>query len=116
MDMKIMDGVAVINSETPLVTDAQAALDLIASIYYEHSASKMAINKAAVSEDFFKLSTGLAGEIAQKFVNYGCRLAIVGDFSGYASKPLRDYMRECNKGNQLCFVADEAEALRRLSA
>jgi hypothetical protein len=115
METKIIHGVAVINSETPLITDGQTALDLIASIVYEHDVSRIAVNKAAVSEDFFKLSTGLAGEIAQKFVNYRCRLAIIGDFSGCASKPLRDYMYECNKGKQLCFAADEAEALRRLS-
>jgi hypothetical protein len=115
MDMKIIGGVAVINSETPIVTGAQAALDLIVSAYYEHNANKMAISKAAVSEDFFRLSTGLAGEIAQKFVNYRFRLAIFGDFSGYTSKPLRDYMYECNKGNCLCFAADEAEALQMLS-
>jgi hypothetical protein len=114
MDTKIIDGIAVISSSIPFITDAQAALDLIASFYYE-DVNKIAINKAAVSEDFFKLSTGLAGEVAQKFVNFGCRLAIIGDFSGYTSKPLRDYMYECNKGKHLYFAADEAEALRRLS-
>jgi hypothetical protein len=114
MDTKIIDGIAVISSSIPLITDAQAALDLIASFYYE-DVNKIAINKAAVSEDFFKLSTGLAGEVAQKFVNFGCRLAIIGDFSGYTSKPLRDYIYECNKGKHLYFVADEAEALRSLS-
>ncbi|MDR1136092.1 MAG: DUF4180 domain-containing protein [Clostridiales Family XIII bacterium] len=115
MDIKIIDGIAVINSETPIISDAQAALDLIASVSYEHDVNKIAINKAAVNEDFFKLSTGLAGDVAQKFVNYGCRLAIFGDFSAYTSKPLRDYMYECNKGKDLCFAADEAEALRNLS-
>lgn len=46
----------------------------------------------------------------QKFVNYGYQLAIIGDFSAYTSKALRDYMYECNSGRHLFFVADAAEA------
>ena len=114
MQIKIIGDIAVVNSETPLITDAQSALDLIISVNYEYNAAKIAINKAAVCEDFFSLSTGVAGEVAQKFVNYGCRLAIIGDFSGYTSKPLHDYIYECNKGRHLNFVVDEQEAVKRL--
>jgi hypothetical protein len=114
MTTKTIGDIAVIHSDTPLITDSQSALDLIASIGHEHGLAKIAIDKTAVSEDFFKLSTGLAGEVVQKFVNYRCRLAIVGDFSGYTSKPLRDYIYECNNGKCLCFVADEDEALLKL--
>jgi hypothetical protein len=64
--------------------------------------------------DFFVLSSGIAGEVVQKFVNYGIRLAIVGDFSGCTSKPLRDFMYESNKGKHLYFVATVDEALERL--
>jgi hypothetical protein len=102
--------VAVIQSETPLITDGQSALDFAVN----GEAYLIAVNKAAIAEDFFKLSTGIAGEVVQKFVNYGYRLAIFGDFSGYTSKPLHDYMYECNNGKHLNFVADEDEAVRRL--
>jgi len=115
MNTKTIGDIAVINSETALITDAQSALDLILSVGYECNVEKIAIYKTAISEDFFRLSTGLAGEIVQKFVNYGYRLVIIGDVSKYASKPLRDYIYECNNGKHLNFVADENEALRRLS-
>ncbi|MDR0596657.1 MAG: DUF4180 domain-containing protein [Clostridiales Family XIII bacterium] len=114
MEIKTIGDIAVVNSETPLVADAQSALDLIASVGHECGVHKIALNKAAVSEDFFKLSTGIAGEVVQKFVNYGYRLAIVGDFSAYTSKPLRDYIYECNNGRHLCFVANEHEAADKL--
>ncbi|MDR2671035.1 MAG: DUF4180 domain-containing protein [Oscillospiraceae bacterium] len=114
MNTKIIGDIAVVNSETPLITDGQSALDLIVSLFYEHKITKIAVNKAAVSEDFFRLSTGLAGEVAQKFVNYRCRLVIFGDFSGYTSKPLRDYIYECNNGRHLNFAADENEAMQKL--
>ena len=114
MNMKIVGDIAVIYSEIPLITDAQSALDLTATVYCEHNVTKMVISKEAISEDFFKLSTGFAGDIVQKFVNYHFRVALVGDFSKYTSKPLRDYMFECNNGNHLYFVSNEQEAIERL--
>jgi hypothetical protein len=113
-DVKMIDGVAVIDSEVALITDVQSALDLIASVDYEHDTKKLALNKASISDDFFKLSTGFAGEVVQKFVTYGNKLAIFGDFSKYTSKPLRDYMYECNNGNHLFFAETEQEAIDRL--
>jgi hypothetical protein len=103
--------IAVIHSDTPIITDGQSALDFAVNA----GACLIAVNKAAVSEDFFRLSTGIAGEVAQKFVNYGYRLAIIGSFSHYTSKPLRAYIRECNSSRHINFVADEDEAVRRLS-
>ena len=114
MDTRIVGDVAVICSEEPIINDAQSALDLIAEVVYGHGVNKIAANKPAVNEGFFRLGTGLAGEVAQKFVNYRCRFAIFGDFSGYDSKPLHDYMSECNKGRHLNFAADESEALEKL--
>ncbi|MDR2650405.1 MAG: DUF4180 domain-containing protein [Clostridiales bacterium] len=114
MTTTTIEDIAVIHSDTPLITDAQSALDLIVSFFYERNVTKFAINKEAVSEHFFRLSTGLAGEVVQKFVNYRCRLAIIGDFSEYTSKPLHDYIYECNNGKHLNFVADEDEAIRKL--
>jgi Domain of unknown function (DUF4180) len=45
----------------------------------------------------------LAGEFAQKFVNYRLRLAIVGDISQHlaGSEALCDFVAETNRGNQL---------------
>ena len=34
-----------------------------------------------------------------------------GGFSGYTSKPLRDFIRESNQGRHVCFQPDEASAL-----
>ena len=70
--------------------------------------------KRQITPDFFILSTGLAGEVLQKFINYGGRIAIYGDFSGYTSKPLHDFMYESNQGKDVFFVSTEAEAVDRL--
>ena len=112
---KLNETVAAARGEELLVSTAQEAMDLIATARYETGCEALILPKAALAEDFFKLSTGLAGEVLQKFVNYGMRVAIVGDFSRYTSKPLRDFIRESNRGKTVFFVPTEQEALEKLS-
>ncbi len=107
--------VAVVESGETLITDVQSALDLMATVRYEADADRIILPKAALDERFFVLSSGLAGEILQKFVNYQVKLAIVGDYSHYTSKPLRDFIYESNSGNHVFFVSEEAEALEKIS-
>ncbi|MCL2234952.1 MAG: DUF4180 domain-containing protein [Defluviitaleaceae bacterium] len=118
MDLRVVDGgkekIALCNSEEVVIFDGQSALDFFATIEYQHNCIWIAINKSAVCEGFFDLTTGIAGEVAQKFVNYGIRFAIYGDFSGYTSKALNDYIYECNKNGPLYFVADEDDAMAKL--
>lgn len=102
-------------SDGPIITDAQSALDLIATVSYETKCSRMIVEKYAISEDFFVLSSGVAGEILQKFVNYQMKLAVVGDYSKYTSKPLKDFIYESNKGKDVFFVATLDEAKAKLS-
>ena len=40
---------------------------------------------------------------------------IVGDFSIYTSKSLKDFIYECNKGKDIFFLLDEKQAIERLS-
>lgn len=106
--------VAVVSSDDLLITDVQPALDLVMTIKYETGCTDIAINKEAVTEEFFVLSTCLAGEILQKFINYGVRFAVYGDFSGYTSKPLKDFMYESNNGKDIYFQPDVFLAVDKL--
>ena len=77
----------------------------------------MVIPAGRLGDDFFRLKTGVAGEIMQKFVTYGLRLAIVGDISRYLSESsaLRDLVYECNKGTQVWFLANLQELAEQLT-
>lgn len=108
--------VAVLTDTDILVNDMQSALDLIATVNYETGCDRVVLDKAALHEDFFRLSSGLAGEILQKFVTYHLKFAVYGDFSGYTSKPLKDFMYESNQGNAVFFAENEEDAIDRLSA
>lgn len=107
--------VAVITSHELVITDVQSALDLIMIAKYEVGTNLIAIDKRAVVEDFFILSRGLAGEILEKFITYQAKIAIYGDYSGYTSKPLKDFIYESNKGRDIFFVATKEDAIEHLT-
>ncbi|RKI86841.1 DUF4180 domain-containing protein [Parablautia intestinalis] len=107
--------IAVISSERKLIADTQSALELAMTVKYEAGTTNIVISKSAVDEEFFILSSGMAGEILQKFINYHVRIAIYGDYSHYTSKPLKDFIFESNNGNDFFFVATKEEAIKKLT-
>ena len=106
---------AVLNSEKKVFEDTQSALDILMSAKYDIGTKNIVIDKRLIVEDFFILSTGLAGEILQKYINYGGRIAIYGDYSRYTSKPLKDFIYESNNGNNVFFVSTKEDAINMLT-
>ena len=107
--------IAVISGDEKVLVDAQSALDLAMTVKYEAGTARLAIDKRVIAEDFFILSTGMAGEDLQKFINYHIKAAIWGDYSHYTSKPLKDFIYESNHGKDFFFTATQEEAVRRLA-
>jgi hypothetical protein len=97
----------------------RSGADALGLIYEDEAtaAEWIAVPAARLDPSFFALSSGVAGEFVQKFVNYRRRLAVVGDISAHLedSAALRDFVRESNRGQQMWFVADDDELARRLS-
>ncbi|MCX6254489.1 MAG: DUF4180 domain-containing protein [Bacteroidia bacterium] len=106
--------IAELTDERFIISQTQDALDLIGDSG-SNNCNRIIIRERNLHSDFFRLQTGLAGEILQKFSNYNIKLAIVGDFSKYKSKNLQDFIRESNKGNRIFFVDSLDDALRMLS-
>jgi len=117
MQITKLDGqeIAIVSGGEIVIEDVQSALDLMATVQYETDCNRFVIHKSMISEDFFDLKTRLAGDILQKFVNYRVKMAIVGDYSGYDSRSLRDFIYECNHGSDFFFVSTQQEAIERLS-
>lgn len=107
--------IAVVSSDGKVITDVQSALDLAMTVKYETGAANLVLDKGLICEDFFILSTGVAGEILQKFINYQVRAAIYGDYSRYTSKPLKDFIYESNHGKDFFFVSTKEEAIQKLT-
>lgn len=91
------------------------ALDCIGDAWYQ-GAQWVVIPADRLDEAFFSLSTRVAGEIIQKFVNYRLGVAFLGDISRHtgASPALRDFVHECNSGRQTWFLDGEDELRERL--
>ena len=115
MNTKIEKDIAIINSNEIIIKDVQSAIDFIMTIKYETNCSKIVLNKNAIIDNFFILSSGIAGEILEKFITYKTKFAIYGDFSKYTSKPLKDFIYESNNGKDIFFVTNEDEAIKMLS-
>ena len=108
--------VLLLEAEGEPISTPDDATDLVASAW-SHQAELVAVPLERLDPKFFKLKTGLAGEITQKLVNYRLRLAVVGDISAHVAKSdaLRDYVRESNRADHVWFVESEADLERRLA-
>ncbi len=106
--------IAVVSGDEMVIVDTQSALDLAMTVKYETGAERIVIDKSVICGDFFILSTGMAGEILQKFMNYHVKVAVYGDYSHYTSKPLKDFIYESNRGKDFFFVSTKEEAVQRL--
>jgi hypothetical protein len=106
--------IAEVISDEMLVETIEDGLSLMGDMYYQEFGCVI-LHERNFTPLFFDLKNGIAGEILQKFSTYRMRLAIVGDFSKYTSKSLKDFIYESNKGKQVCFVGSVSEALKLFS-
>lgn len=106
--------IAEVLSEGKIIGNVEEGRSLLGDLYYQ-GFDRIIIHEKNITPDFFDLKTGVAGEILQKFSNYRVKLAIIGDFSMYTSKSLKDFIYESNKSRQVSFVGSLSEALKILS-
>lgn len=106
--------IAELNATEVVVASPQDILDVI-GVVLGHEADSLIMHERNVSPDFFDLSTGLAGEILQKYINYGLRFALVGDFDRFPSESLKAFIRESNRSGRIRFVSTVEEALKALA-
>ena len=99
----------------PLRTDSDA-LGIIGDAFGQ-GAELVALPAERLPAEFFTLRSRLAGEIAQKFVNYRIRLVVIGDITArFNDNPnLQAFVTEANRGRALWFLADLDELAARLA-
>ncbi|MBE4948511.1 DUF4180 domain-containing protein [Chryseobacterium culicis] len=106
--------IAEVTSDDMIIQSVQDGLDLMGNIYYQ-GFDKVVLYEKNITPEFFDLKTKIAGEILQKFSNYRIGLAIVGDFSKYESKSMKDFIFESNKTKHINFVNTLEDALKNFS-
>lgn len=119
MSVQEFDGVRafIADADGMPISGGQDVLELIGSVYYD-DVSWVVLPAERLTDDFFTLGSGVAGDIVQKFVNYRLGFAVLGDVSRFTanSTSLADFVRESNRGRHTWFVADLDEFRTRLSA
>lgn len=112
--LRLGENTAEIIADNIIISNIEDGIDLIGNLYYQGFDNVIMLEEN-ITQEFFDLSTKMAGEILQKFSNYKMRFAIVGDFSTYQSKSFKDFIYESNKHGQINFVNSKAEAVSALS-
>lgn len=99
----------------PLLASEKDVNDWI-SAAWDAEANLVVVPASRLSEEFFLLSTRIAGAVIQKFVNYRAQLVIIGDISRWvaSSNALRDFVYEANKGREVWFLPDLDALAERL--
>ena len=115
MQVETIKGVGVGFYEGPVIATEADSNEVIGSTF-GLGVELVAIPVGLLAEDFFWLSSGLAGAVLQKFQNYRFRVAILGDISRFTaeSPALRDFVYESNRRAQTLFLADRAAREARL--
>ena len=91
------------------LSSEQDILDLFGFLG-EVGSSLLLLSEGVLHQDFFDLSTGLAGEISLKLSTYRVKTAIVVDLESIPSLRFREWAGECNRGREIRFCANIEEA------
>lgn len=95
------------------ISNGQEALELLMNGNYLGT-RKILLYESNLNADFFRLQSGVAGDILQKFSLYDGFLAIVGDFEKYESSSLQSFIKESNRQGRIHFVGSREEAIHIL--
>ncbi|WP_438445021.1 DUF4180 domain-containing protein [Gorillibacterium sp. sgz5001074] len=96
-------------SEEARLGSEQEALDLIGACW-EHDTRLLLLHADALPDDFFRLRTGLAGSLLQKFVNYGMKVAAVVPDEKRIQGKMKELLAESNKGKDFRVFSGTEEA------
>ena len=87
----------------------QAALEIV-GICREEGTDRVMLHSANLPDDFFWLSSGLAGNILLKFFNYSIRAAVIVDPERVHQGKFYEFAVETNRGNQFRIFYDRQKA------
>lgn len=100
--------IELISAAEPLGTENDA-LDLVA-LCWEHETNFLMINYTALSQDFFKLKTKVAGNFIQKFINYSIKAVAIIPQETIQKGSFKEMALETNKGNHFRMYESKEEA------
>ncbi len=102
--------IAEVIADDIVLSSTEDALAILGDLYFQE-VDRLLIYERNIIPIFFDLKSRIAGDILQKFTQYQMPVSIIGDFSNYQSKSLRDFIFESNQGIQIHFCGTKVEAI-----
>lgn len=96
------------------ITDVQDSMEL-AYACGDADTDLLLICAGAWPSEFFQLSTGFAGEFAQRLVNFRVRTAVVFDPDGPYTERFHEFLREARRHPQFRAFHNQADAMAWLA-
>lgn len=96
------------SAEAP-VSSEKDSIELITACF-ENDCRKVVLHSRALTDDFFRLKTGLAGIILQKFINYRIKVAVILEDDEKVQGRFKELLSESNKGNDFRTFYSTGEA------
>ncbi len=101
--------------ESEPIRNENDALDLVAACG-EYRTGLLLLNRSNLNEDFFDLSTRLAGNIFLKFNNYWIKAAAIVPEKDQLQGHFKELMVELNRGREFRIFSDRQSAMDWLVA
>ena len=107
--------IAEMQSTGIIIRSARDADDIVEQLL-QRPITRLILHERNLCPEFWQLSSGLAGDILQKFTNHGIAVAFVGDFekNKSKSKSLSAFIHESNLHSQFIFTDSIESAQMRL--
>jgi Domain of unknown function (DUF4180) len=91
------------------IKDLSEFLDFIGNARYNGTANVL-INSGHLTDDFFDLKSGVAGEYLQKISNYAIRAAIILNESHLEHPRFREMVFEANRSGSIAYFSEKNKA------
>ena len=119
-DAEYVEDIAKFADEGPMtyfeVTSPPIEPKAIVAALIEKGAPAVLLSQAAMTDDFFHLQTGVAGELLHELAKYRLRLAGVVPDPSALPKPFQEFLEEANRGTQARFFTERDEAITWLDS
>ena len=96
------------------VATARDITDLVGNASFG-GAEYVLLEREQLADEFYDLSSGLAGELMQKLANYRLKLLVIGELSG-VSDSFRAFALEGDRSGTALFPRDREAAAERLKS
>lgn len=105
----MQDKIFKLNNDGAIISEEADILDIFGKIYQKN---KLLLHSSNLSPNSFDLSTGLAGDVLQKMVNYQVSTALVVDLSKVKSQKFKEMANEASMKNVFRFFESEEDAVK----